>query len=580
MSRTIAMGQHDHENQEGSVVSDARMSRTIAFLVGLTTCLAACGDSPMPADAGLDAPAPSDAGRDAQFPDGGPPDPVEFPAIGPLVGERGRGSFRFGAATAATQIEDMNTATDWWVFTAPESMGGLGRHTFVGDAVRGYSRALEDVALLRMLRLDAYRFSMEWARIEPRRDAIDESALAHYGALLDALRAAGIRPMVTVHHFSNPTWVDDPRRMPEQCVSPFPNDEWLCGLGHEVGGPLIIEEAREHARLLAERFGDRVDEWGTINEPVNYLFAAYGAGGFFPPGRNYVVTDFPRFMAVVRDAISMHAAIYRAIREFDTVDADGDGVAAAIGIPLSVAAWVPARRNAPSTLPEDIEAASRMRYVYHYLLIDSVRNGTFDTDLDGTPDEMHPEWAGTIDWLGVQYYFRAGVTARPAVFAQLGLTPCVQGLDLGACLPPVDETHWVPTMGYEYWEPGLAEVLLDFSERWPDLPLVVTEAGIATEVGRRRAENVVRTLEQIAHARARGADVRGYYHWSLLDNFEWALGYAPRFGLFRVERSGDYPRAITEGGSVLADIAGARRLTMEQRLLYGGLGPMTPETAR
>ena len=224
-----------------------------------------------------------------------------------------------------------------------------------------------------------------------------------------------------------------------------------------------------------------------------------------------------------------------------------------------------------------MQAAARTRYVYHFMLVDSLVNGTFDGDLDGTPDEEHPEWAGTIDWLGVQYYFRAGVTATPAVISLIGATPCTNGLDMGACLPTPDPTHWVPAMRYEYYAPGLATILLEYDARYPDLPLVVTEAGIATEVGTRRAENVVRTLEQIGHARAQGADVRGYYHWSFMDNFEWAEGYHPRFGLFRVDREGTYPRTITEGGTVYSEIAASRGLTTAQRVQYGGLGPMTPE---
>jgi beta-glucosidase len=533
---------------------------------------AACGEPAASLDSG-----PVDAGPpDAPLADSGPAVRVDFGSVGPLSGAAGRGSFRFGVSTAATQIEDMNTATDWWAFTAPTDMGGLGRHTFVGDAVRGYTNALDDVALIYGLNLDSYRFSIEWARVEPARDAVDMAALDHYGTLIDSLIANGIRPMVTVHHFSNPTWVDDPRRAPEECVAPYPDDEWLCGFGHPVGGPLVAAELGEHACLLATRYGDRVDDWGTINEPVNYLFAAYGAGGMFPPARNFI-SDLPRFMGVVRDAIAAHAAIYEQLHACDTSDADGDGVPVTVGLPLSVAAWVPARGGAPSDHPDDVAAALRMRYVYHHLFVDSIVEGTFDADLDGTAEEMHPEWAGRLDWLGVQYYFRAGVTSRPATLPGVQGTPCFAGLDLGACIPPADPTHWIPTMRYEYWEPGIAEVLLDFSARWPSLPLVVTEAGIATEVGRRRAENVVRTLEQIAHAIALGADVRGYYHWSLMDNFEWAEGYTPRFGLYRVDRTGAYPRTLTEGGTVLGEIARARALTVDQRLQYGGLGPMSPE---
>lgn len=558
-------------------------ARRLPFVVAIAFALAACDESTPPVDE-PDA-FVADAGPPDAYlyvpPDGGPADPITFGALGAIEGASGRGSFRFGVATAATQLEDMNTATDWWAWTTPEPEG-LGRGTPVGDAVRGYTRAVEDVALLTTLGVDSYRFSVEWARVEPQRDVIDESALTHYSDLIDALATAGVRPMVTVHHFSNPTWVDDPRRAPEDCTGGFPNDEWLCGWGHPTGGALIIEEMAEHACLLATRLGDRVDEWGSINEPVNWLVAAYGIGGIFPPGRQFMTSDFDRFVAVIRDVIAAHAAVHAAIHRCDTVDADGDGVAASVGIPLSVASWVPARRGARSDNPVDVAAADRMRYLYHYLLIDSLRDGTFDANLDGTPDETHADWReadGTprLDWLGVQYYFRAGVTGQPAALPVVDLTPCFGPLDLGACLDPEEPSHWIPAMGYEYWEPGIGDILIDLGARWPDLPLIVSEAGIATEVGARRAENVVRTLEQIARARDAGVDVRGYYHWSLMDNFEWAEGYEPRFGLFHVERSGEYPRTITQGGTVYSEIIAARGITTMQRLMFGGLGPMTPE---
>jgi len=131
-------------------------------------------------------------------------------------------------------------------------------------------------------------------------------------------------------------------------------------------------------------------------------------------------------------------------------------------------------------------------------------------------------------------------------------------------------------MQYEYYEPGLYNVLTDFAQRWPDLPLTVTESGLATETGTRRAEHIVRSLEQIHRALDDGVDVRGYYHWSLMDNFEWMLGFVPRFGLYRVDHD-TYDRMPTEGATVLTDIAASRRISAAQRSQYGGLGPMTPE---
>ena len=494
--------------------------------------------------------------------------------MGSLVSAEGAGSFRFGAASAATQIEDQNPSTDWYVFTRP-APEGLGKgHAFVGEAAGGYTRAISDIQLIKAMGLDSYRFSIEWARIEPERDRIDETALQHYSDFIDALLAEGIRPMLTLHHFSNPTWVADPRD--SECVR-GPSDVNLCGLGHPVGGPLVVEEMRQHAALIASRFGNRVDEWATLNEPVNYLLAAYGVGSF-PPGRSLVMSSLLEgFMPVVRDYLHAHAAMYAAVKAADLVDADGDGSAADVGFTLATPYLEASRDNAPSDEPTDIEARDRADYVMHQLFVQAVLDGAFDPELDGTASEPQPEWAGTLDWLGVQYYMRVGVTGTPGLLPVLNLTPCFGGFDFGSCLPPLDPNNCVPSMKYEYLPEGLYHVLSSFSRRWPELPLVVTESGLATRVGERRAENVVRALEQIQRARGEGADVRGYYYWSLYDNFEWAEGFDPRFGLYTVDYA-NFERTPTLGAKVLGEIAKARSLGGENVDRYGGTGPLTPES--
>src|SRR5262249_14749066 len=132
-----------------------------------------------------------------------PPD-IKFAPMGSLSAASGKGSFRFGVATAATQIEDNDTNTDWYAWTLPAGQGGLGNgKAFVGDAVDGYTMSIADVELLKQLHVDSYRFSIEWARVEPSRGNFDEAALQHYSDLIDALRAANIKPLVTLHHFSN-----------------------------------------------------------------------------------------------------------------------------------------------------------------------------------------------------------------------------------------------------------------------------------------------------------------------------------------------------------------------------------------
>lgn len=497
---------------------------------------------------------------------------IAFPALGSLASESGKGSFRFGAASAATQIEDQNTATDWYLFTKPKAEGGIGKSEFVGDAAMGYTKALEDVALIQELGVDSYRFSMEWARIEPTRDQIDQAALAHYDQFLNALVAAGIRPVVTLHHFSNPVWVDDPRDI--TCAN-GPTDQNLCGFGHPQGGAMVVEEFAEHAKLLAERFGDRVDEWGTVNEPINYLVASHGVG-YFPPGKSYIFKLVDQFVPVVKDYAKAHVAAYDALRAADQKDADGDGEAASVGFSLSVADWVPARNGQVSEDPEDVAARDRLVLFFHYLFVDAVVQGAWDNDVDGTLEESLPSFKGKLDWLGLQYYFRAGVTGNGGLIPVVKLTPCFSTFDFGSCIAPIDPSYCVPSMGYEHYPAGVETVLLAFHERYPGLPLVISEAGIGTKLGVRRSENIVRALEHIQKARTKGVDVRGYYHWSLYDNFEWSEGFGPRFGLYSVDYQ-TYARTPTEGADVLKQIMAGRKLTSALRKAHGGDGPMTPE---
>lgn len=513
------------------------------------------------------------------------PEPIRdivFEGPGPLIGDAGRGSFAFGAATAATQIEDNNIHTDWHQWSLRTEDGGVGQgKEFVGDAVGSFSDPELDLALIEELGLDDYRFSVEWGRIEPQRGVYDEEALAHYDRFIDRLVEMGVRPSITIHHFSNPVWVTAPG---EDCPEDGPTDENLCGWDSPHGTDLIVESIANFAALVAERYGDRVDNWVTFNEPINYIVAAYGAG-YFPPGRSHLMgaiggnaqtPAFQRLVDVFRSFLVAHVAVYDAIKANDTIDADDDGVASAVGVTLNSVDWKGASGKKWSDHPDDLAAAERMHYLYHFFLVDALVNGTFDTDLDGKGDEQFPDWVGKIDWIGLQYYFRGGVTARPALIPALNLMFCFPPFDFGSCVKE-DPTKWVPTMSYEWHEEGIYNVLMRLKKRYANLPIVVTESGLAAINGKRRAEHIVRTLEQIQRARKAGADIRGYYHWSLTDNFEWHLGYGPHFGLYVVDREDNMRRSATEGATVYRDLIENRTITIEQRETYGGTGPMSVE---
>jgi beta-glucosidase len=444
--------------------------------------------------------------------------------------------------------------------------------------------ALDDVELAVETNLDAYRFNVNWSRIEPRRDDVNQAAIDHYDDLLDALVAEDIKPMVTIHHFSSPVWVDDPMRGSDATCTPSDTD--LCGWNDEAGAALIIEEMAELGALMAQKYGDRVDEWVTLNEPINYFLSAYGTATY-PPGRggdfDLLNMDAVRaLLDTVERYAEAHVALYEAIKANDTMDADGDGIAAHVGYVLNVIDWVPAREGALSDDPADITAAENLWYVYNQVFTDAFVHGHWDGNLDRVIEdsEQRPDWQGKIDYLGVQYYFRGGVTdAGTLNIPIIEGFPCFAGFPLkNACVKNEDPTKCIPTMQYEYAEEGLGTILQAFADRWPGLPMTVTESGIATEVGRRRSEHIVRSLEQIWNARQAGADVRGYYHWSLMDNFEWDVGYEPKFGLYTVDRDGGtYTRTANEGATTFAEIAGVRTLTTEMSAELGGTGPMTPE---
>lgn len=529
--------------------------------------------------------------------DGGEPKPIEPPPVeledielgvpGSLVQESGKGGFAFGAATAATQIEDANDRTDWYYWTLPVEEGGRGQGKgHVADAVGTFSNPEFDLNLIKDLGLDDYRFSIEWARVEPERGVIDEEALTFYSDFIDALLEMGVRPNVSIYHFSNPIWVFGEAM--DGCGEEGPTDTNLCGWDHAEGVELIIEALTDHAALLADRFGDRVDNWVTFNEPMNYIIAAYGIG-YFPPGRNYLVGaildgggDSPAFdslISVYRNYLRAHVAMYDAIKEHDTIDADRDGNPADVGLTLNVVEWKGAYKNQWNDTEIDAAAAQRMKYLYHYLYLDSLKAGTFDPDLDQSAKESYPDWKGKIDWLGIQYYFHAGVTGRRKLIPRLELMICQVGFEVfGGCGGRAKGMNkWVPTMDYEYDEVGIYTILTELSNRYPELPMVVTETGIAANNGRRRAENIVRTFEQMQRAIDEGVDLRGYYHWSLTDNFEWHLGFGPHFGLYSVDLD-TFKRSPSMGATVYKEIIAERKVTAAQREEFGGVGAMTPET--
>jgi beta-glucosidase len=397
-------------------------------------------------------------------------------------------SFLWGVATSAYQIEGGIAGNDWadWERLPGKVRGGA----CSGEACGSWERWERDLDRIQALGLNAYRFSLEWSRVEPEEGRFDEAALARYRDILTGCRARGITPMLTLHHFTNPRW-------------------FLARGGWEERANLPSFE--RYARVAGERFGDLVDLWITINEPEVYGFYAYDAG-IFPPG----IRDRARALRVIANLLEAHGLASQALRAADRVDADGDGHAVLVG---AAKHWVLLEpRNRWSAL--DRIAAVAQHRVFNVAVARALAGGLIDLWIPGVPAVKRRVDAleGASDFLGVNYYTRwqVGIGGSEPMSARPGAVK--------------------NDLGWEILPEGL-EVALRACARF-HVPLMVTENGIADAADRWRPDFIRASLAALDRARAAGADVRGYFHWSLMDNFEWQEAYEGKFGLYALDQAG------------------------------------------
>jgi beta-glucosidase len=382
--------------------------------------------------------------------------------------------FLWGTATSAHQVEGGNWNSDWWAF---EHQPGSPCVEPSGDACDHYHRYEDDLALLAGLGFNAYRFSLEWSRIEPEEGEFSRAALDHYRRMCAACREHGLVPVVTFHHFTLPRWVA------------------------AAGGFANPRSAQRFARYCREatRFvGDLAGYACTINEPNIVALMGYLVG-VFPPG----LRDRELRHAVTEVLVDAHRLGAEEIRA-------GPG-SAPVGLTLSMTDY--------QALDGGEERVAR------------IRRGMEDPFLSA---------AAADDFLGVQTYSRARVSEAGTLGPEEG----------------VETTQ----MGYEFWPEALEATLRRaFGATGGKPALVVTENGVATDDDSRRVVYVRRALEGVLRCLADGIDVRGYFYWSAFDNFEWVLGYGPRFGLIEVDRR-TFERRPKPSAAFLGRVAAANAL--------------------
>lgn len=421
--------------------------------------------------------------------------------------------FLLGTATAAHQVEggQDNDWTVWEESTFADGTPHVARGERSGLAADSWNRFDDDLALMQTLGATAYRFSVEWSRLEPSRGAWRGEALERYRSWLVKLRAAGITPMVTLFHFTLPRWVAE--------QGGFENRQ-------------TMDDFAAFAARVATELGAEVDLWCPINEPNVYALQAYLEGTAPPGKRDDTVTQ----TQVFANLLEAHGLAAARIRAADVVDADGDGKATL----LTVAHHVRPFQAASNAFLDTFIAGVTDDY-FNESTPRALLTGRILLDIPGTItiDRTVPGLAGSLDVLGINYYSRNMVRAdlSSAALSQQYYQPGRPASDLG----------------WEVYPDGLYQTLTRFAG-W-GVPLYVTENGLADARGDLRVSFLERHLLAVERAVADGADVRGYFHWSLLDNFEWSDGFEPRFGLFSVDYAHGQARTATPAVATFRAVA-------------------------
>ena len=450
--------------------------------------------------------------------------------------------FQWGAAMAGFQVdpgcptmaaedcEDSNS--DWYQWTTdPELIANSGNHLSGDPLSMGpghwelYPEDFERAA--NELNLTTLRVSLEWSRLFPEDPGdvdtvedlashVDADAVEQYTRYLEAMKTAGITPMVTLNHYTLPLWIHDGKACND--------DIETCEDAGWADPERMIKAIGLYSGFCAMTFGDQVDLWATINEPFAIVLAGYmfpSAERTNPPG----VINPALALEVAFSLAEAHGEMYRMVHAYDDNARVG-------GVPNLVAV----RPSDPDN-PDDVQAAENLDYVYNRAWMNAALKGEFDRDLDGVIDEVRDDMG--MDFIGVNYYTR--ITAK---YVPISLVPGYPML------------NFFPENTWEEYNPGLGEVARLAHEY--DRPIMITETGTPDMDG--AADRVLKpALEGLLDAIDDGVEVEGLYFWSLIDNYEWNHGMDMRFGLYAVDTD-TKERTLTGVGSAYAEIAATNAL--------------------
>jgi beta-glucosidase/6-phospho-beta-glucosidase/beta-galactosidase len=473
---------------------------------------------------------------------GEPPLQFEFPP-----------EFAWGFAVAGFQAEAgcptipadpcEDPASDWyqWV-TDPELIAETSAY-LSGDPLSAAPGMYElydaDFARARdELQLSVARLSIEWSRVFPDGAAeaattvdelaamADPDAVAYYHALFASAKAHDLDLLVTLNHYTLPLWIHDGK----SCH--FDLD--TCTRRGWLDRDRILPAISLYAAWCAREFGDEVDVWATLNEPLAVVVAGYllaSPSRTNPPGLQFAPDEA---VTVLFNMAEGHAQMYEAVHANDEGDADGDGVMALVGPVMNLSPAVPADPDNPL----DVRGAEHADYLYNRVFFEVFTSGTFDRNLDGEVDETNPDYADRLDFVGVNYYTRVVVTGTEE--------PVFLDYPFFDFLPDTDDL-------FAPYPEGLGEVVRAAAAYGK--PIYVTENGTDRIATQTAEDFLLPHLRSLHAAITDGVDVRGYMYWTLVDNYEWNHGMQLRLGLY--ELGPDKSRTLRPVGAAYGELAGA-----------------------
>jgi len=406
--------------------------------------------------------------------------------------------FLWGSATSSHQVEGYCTNNNWYKFESAVDEQGKPRilnGQKAGIASDHWNHYEEDIRLMKALSLNAYRFSVEWSKIEPEQGKFDEKALDHYEQVVGELLANGIEPMITLHHFTDPLWF-------------------------EAQGAFLQENSPEIFASFVEkvivRLGPKVKLWCTINEPSVYSLQGYFKT-HFPPA----VKDPQNVGRVFLNLLLAHTAAYQCIKKLQPQAQVG--LVAALVIYDSPNWWNLLDVMLARSFNRSMNA-SHLAYLVH---------GFFSFSLPGTARVSYTnDIKDAFDFVGLNYYTR--------FFQKFTLSGDGRSREVTKARP-----EKLTDMRWEIYPEGLYRCL-KFITGYTAKPIYITENGIADDSDTKRAGFIEDHLNVLNKAVADGMNIRGYFYWSLLDNFEWAWGFERRFGLYHVDYA-TQKRTLREG---------------------------------